>query len=482
MAIVERTDVSLMNVTVSQAYFPGRGDQTLSNVTITATFKGGNSSMYVDHVYIARRYATSNGGYGDLLPSQEEMEPVGTGRTISANGEKSFSVTTSIYPRNNVSIDMTPTENGTAKVPASGGLRIELWVRKGTAASGAPPTLIPFYLGQDKTDQCMPIWLKPFTPSLAINAVRCTTSGVPSDEGDHVLIAVKMNTSGRFSATNMQAKGYPAAPAVYLDTDKDGVASGASNLYGLTLANCQAGIYEFAVNPTTGAITNNLASGASAKISKVISASSDYYLKIAFNDSYEPCSAIVSIPRAFANVHLSEYSGGGVCFGGYSKSASEAKALFETYYPTRFYQGIEQIGEKNADGSLWTECTDFEGFSFQNGATTPGTYGCSLRMRKIEGKCIIRGSVMIKPGSGTTVIANLPDEYKPMHSAYKLAACQGARIARIAVYGTSDSNDANYGKLVLEWARDLSDGALYTAAEIWVDCSIEYWINDIEEA
>lgn len=171
----------------------------------------------------------------------------------------------------------------------------------------------------------------------------------------------------------------------------------------------------------------------------------------------------------------------GIAFGMHS-TATATQSKLESVHPAYLYGGVEQIGEKNADGSLWTECTDFEGFSFQNGATTPAPYGCSLRMRKIEGKCIIRGSVMIKPGSGTTVIANLPEEYKPMHSAYKMAACQGARIARIAVYGTSDSNDANYGKLALEWARDLSDGALYTAAAIWVDCSIEYWINDIEEA
>lgn len=476
MAIVERSDVSLMSVTVSQAYFPGRGNHVLNDVTITATFKGGNSSMEVDQVHIARYYASSAGGYGNLLPTLKEMTPVGTGNTIPANGEKSFSVTTDLYPRDNKPIDATPTENGTAKVPSRGGLVITLWIKEDISSAGWTAKSIPFYLGQDETDKYMPIWLKPFEPSLAINAVRCTASGTPSDEGNHVLIAAKMNTSGRFSLAGMQANGYPSAPAVYLGTDKEGMAVGTSNSYGLTLQNCQAGIYEFAINPSTGKVTNNLASGASPKISDAISASSDYCLKIAFNDPYEPCSAIVSIPRAFANVHLSEYSGGGVCFGGYSKSASESKALFETYYPTRLYQGVEQIGEKNAEGSLWTE---FAESSLQNGATTPAAYGCSLRMRKIEGKCIIRGSVMIKPGSGTIVIANLAEEYKPMHSAYKLAACQGARIARIAVYGASDSNLENYGKLVLEWVRNLSDGDLYTSAAIWVDCSIEYWVNDI---
>lgn len=165
----------------------------------------------------------------------------------------------------------------------------------------------------------------------------------------------------------------------------------------------------------------------------------------------------------------------GIAFGMHS-TATTTNSKLESAHPAYLYGGVKQIGETNADGSLWTE---FAESSLQNGATTPGTYGCSLRMRRIEGKCIIRGSVMITPGSGTLVIANLPEEYKPLHSAYKLAACQGARIARIAVYGTEQTD---YGKLVLEWVRNLSDGALYTSAAIWVDCSIEYWVNDIEEA
>lgn len=235
----------------------------------------------------------------------------------------------------------------------------------------------------------------------------------------------------------------------------------------------------------TGSDVNSVSLGAltSADLSKVkiielgdYSTANSWYFTLTFSGGSEAgAKAYSCVSRAAPPISIPA-NRKGIAFGMHS-TATATKPKLESVHPAYLYGGVEQIGERNADGSLWTE---FAESSLQNGATTPGTYGCSLRMRRIEGKCIIRGSVMITPGSSTTVIANLPEEYKPMHSAYKMAACQGARIARIAVYGTGDAN--NYGKLVLEWVRNLSDGALYTSASIWVDCSMEYWINDIEEA
>lgn len=464
-------------------FFARVGSAVGIEANLSLTIRNASESVVIiDSVKVSRLYLSKKDG-----ESAETVARLISGTTLSAtstvsnvpvNSTGTYSGNVIMKIQSGAPANIA-TKEGTARIPSQGGFVVDIQYRQRLVLNNSVGHVAKndkIVLGQADTDTYFPIWVKPFRPRLSANAVRCTELGTPSDEGDHVLIAVKLDANA--TLLRMEKLDYPSAPAVYLGTDKEGMAVGTSNSYGLTLQNCQAGIYEFAINPSTGKVTNNLASGVSPKISDTISASSNYYLKIAFNDPYEPCSAIVSIPRAFANVHLSEYSGGGVCFGGYSKSASEMKALFETYYPTRLYRGVEQIGEKNAEGSLWTE---FAESSLQNGATTPAAYGCSLRMRKIEGKCIIRGSVMIKPESGTIVIANLPEEYKPVHSAYKLAACQGARIARIAVYGASDSNSENYGKLVLEWVRNLSDGDLYTSAAIWVDCSIEYWVNDIEE-
>lgn len=303
-----------------------------------------------------------------------------------------------------------------------------------------------------------------YEPSISDATIyRSTANGIKDDTGTYLSYSanVKAGSVGSSSSSGtLKLRRYEPEPTstsyVYVET---------------------VGSHTVATSTSSTTISNN------GEVSFPLTNSGYFRFELSYREESEPYytetveSPMIYVPRSFVNVHLAGTKGGGVCLGGYS-SADASTPKFESYYSAYLYSGVEQIGEKNAEGSLWTE---FAESSLQNGATTPAAYGCSLRMRKIEGKCIIRGSVMIKPGSGTIVIANLPEGYKPMHSAYKLAACQGARIARIAVYGASDSNSENYGKLVLEWVRDLSDGDLYTSAAIWVDCSIEYWVNDIEE-
>lgn len=69
----------------------------------------------------------------------------------------------------------------------------------------------------------------------------------------------------------------------------------------------------------------------------------DHQLSLTFGDEYELAkSTTVTIPRGFANMHLSGKSTGGVCFGGFCKSA-ENNPMFECYYPAYFYGGIEGI-------------------------------------------------------------------------------------------------------------------------------------------
>lgn len=175
-------------------------------------------------------------------------------------------------------------------------------------------------------------------------------------------------------------------------------------------------------------------------------------------------SPVIYIPRSFVNVHLAGTEGGGVCLGGYS-SADASTPKFESHYPAYFYGGIAQIG----GSSLWESLTPASA-----SITSGGTYGDTLKVRKIENKCIIKGSVMITPESASIAIAELPIGCKPIKTTFRLAACQGLRVARIAVHGNDGSLPGN---LVLEWVCNLSDGARYTGSSIWVDCSIEYWID-----
>lgn len=177
--------------------------------------------------------------------------------------------------------------------------------------------------------------------------------------------------------------------------------------------------------------------------------------------STETVSTTFLIGNVFTNVHLAGVSTGGVRFGGYS-TASANNPKFECNYPAYFYGGIVEIG------NAWTKLTPTTG-------TTPGDYGGgALRCRAIGDKRIVEGSINVQPGSDTIVLATLPSGYTPAKAVYSINACSGSRVARIAVGGTGETNA---GKLCLSWVKNLSDGASYTAAAIWVQCSIEYWIG-----
>lgn len=72
------------------------------------------------------------------------------------------------------------------------------------------------------------------------------------------------------------------------------------------------------------------------------------------------------------------------------------------------------------------------------------------------------------------MLAHLPEGYTPSHSVFSINPCNGGRIARLAVGG---SGEDNAGRLTLSWVRSLEDGSYYTESEIWIQCSIEYWVD-----
>jgi len=180
-----------------------------------------------------------------------------------------------------------------------------------------------------------------------------------------------------------------------------------------------------------------------------------------FAEDHESTSVRLNVGRAFANLHLSGAQSGGVCFGGFS-SSTEGNPKLESHYPAHLYGGIDRIG----DG--WTLLAPAVG-------STPAEYGGGLlRCRKIENKCIIAGSLLVKPGNTTIVLAQLPPGYTPSTGVFSINACSGSRIARIVVGGAPEENA---GKLALSWVKSLLDGTDYTDSAIWVQCSIEYWVD-----
>ena len=200
----------------------------------------------------------------------------------------------------------------------------------------------------------------------------------------------------------------------------------------------------------------------------VFSNGSDWNFLLVFGDEYEETRAKATLSRAFATMHLSGKVNGGVSFGGFSSSTDD-EPKFESHYPVFLYEGIKQIG----DG--WTVLPIAEDTL---AGTTPAEHGGGeLRCRKIENKCIVAGSMLVKPGSSTIKLARLPEGFMPVSSVFSLNACSGGRVARIAVHGP---NDEYPGCLALSWVYNIAGeqaGTKYTDAEIWVQCSIEYWVN-----
>ena len=68
-----------------------------------------------------------------------------------------------------------------------------------------------------------------------------------------------------------------------------------------------------------------------------------YSFLLVVTDGYETATAQISVDRAFANMHLSGKSTGGVAFGRFSTAAQGAPKL-ECDYPAYFYGGLEKGG------------------------------------------------------------------------------------------------------------------------------------------
>lgn len=193
----------------------------------------------------------------------------------------------------------------------------------------------------------------------------------------------------------------------------------------------------------------------------------DYYFRLRFYLllSDKECEKRDIVVRAAVPLFVNK-NNYGVSIGQYS-SATANDPMFESKWPAYFHGGIADFGDR------------WRALSWESDVQSPGDYGGGLLVaRKIENRCIIKGSVNITPASTTKKIAMLPDSsWWPAglehRAVFSLNACQGRRIARIAVHSKVDEYP---GYLCLEWVVNLSSGGLETSNHIWVQCSIEYWV------
>lgn len=276
-----------------------------------------------------------------------------------------------------------------------------------------------------------------FAPQITRFSLQRAEGGLPNDEGESLLAGVHL------SAADAGCASYLSARLFYAQDDRASEQSPCIDL-SAAIPEMLSGI-----------------AGSASLVPGVYSNGSAWDFLLVFGDAYESTSVRLNVGRAFANMHLSGAETGGVCFGGFS-SSEEGDPKLESHYPAHLYGGIRRIG----DG--WTYLAPAAG-------STPAEYGGGLlRCRRIENKCIIAGSLLVKPGSSTIVLAALPEGYTPAESVFSINACSGSRVARIVVGGAQEEYA---GCLALSWVKSLADGANYTDAAIWVQCSIEYWVD-----
>lgn len=170
-------------------------------------------------------------------------------------------------------------------------------------------------------------WYRPSVERLFME--RCT-NGIPDDEGESLLADMKLACAPAAKLKNMQVRLY----------------------YSRNAAADTGGEYL----DLTGSIDALLAGvqDDAEIVPGVYGKDADWNFMLWFGDEYESTVLSYGVPRAFANVHLSGRSTGGVCFGGFSR-AEEGNPLFQCYYPSEFYEGIKggfsySYGEEDTGG------------------------------------------------------------------------------------------------------------------------------------
>ena len=173
-------------------------------------------------------------------------------------------------------------------------------------------------------------------------------------------------------------------------------------------------------------------------------------------DAYELMVFTATVPRAFANLHLSGCTTGGVAFGKFSASA-EGSPLFECTYPAIFTGGVD-IG------------VDWQALTVESAVTTPATDGVgngALRVGREGAHVYLRGGVELRSASTAVLIATLPSGCAPTAGEVHFAArCSGARVAGILI----DTS----GGLYLEWIYTFGSSSKYVG-NVWVDLNLEFW-------
>ena len=154
-------------------------------------------------------------------------------------------------------------------------------------------------------------------PSLVFDAVR-----YPDNEAQALAADIKLNCDVEDDV--FLAHGYTAS--LYRRVDESGNVDEPATL-ACTLEQMLAGVAD---DPTV--ITDEYSNG------------NDWLLTLIVSNGHETASAVVSVAKDFANLHLSGARTGGACFGGFSTS-TDGDPKLESYYPAHLYSSANVDGD-----------------------------------------------------------------------------------------------------------------------------------------
>ena len=160
---------------------------------------------------------------------------------------------------------------------------------------------------------------------------------VLNDEGVYALLSAKIgltNTSG-YSLGVFK-------PKLYVYTPDE---TGSVVINGMDLSNVSIGgqTVDYTSRLLAGVTDSDILVEIMLENGLTFPANTQYYIYLSYGDEYEQEAMAATLFRAFANVHLSGCSTGGVALGKFSAS-EEGSPMFECAYHAEFNNGITVIG------------------------------------------------------------------------------------------------------------------------------------------
>ena len=164
---------------------------------------------------------------------------------------------------------------------------------------------------------------------IAFRFERCLGDGTINDEGERLSTTMRLAFSGAYSEFTLALTLYSVSGSTQTAVKTVTISSSDSRMATLI----------------TG-VSNNTIFVNDFTVAKGV----NYVIKGVISSTLESGSASCSIPKSFANMHLSAASNGGVAFGSFSSSTNNTPK-FENSYPAYFYSSLAVSGAASVGGA-----------------------------------------------------------------------------------------------------------------------------------